>query len=126
MQENNETGGFKYLLAEQKEFCLISFVGPMDNHASDALEECLQKIKASECKYFIFNFRDVTSIHSTVHRQLVQIQHTIRKEKKSILRMCGMHPQWRPGLTTDGIIRAEEMLDNIRLALTELGKLIKN
>ncbi|HAZ11772.1 MAG: hypothetical protein A2X86_08035 [Bdellovibrionales bacterium GWA2_49_15] len=124
MDENSSAEGFKYLLAEQKEFCVVSFVGALDHHASDPLDECLSKLKASSCKYFIFNFRDVTEIQSAVYRQLVQLQHTIRKEKNARLRLCGVHPKWKTELTANGTIRADEVLDNIRLALAELSKLL--
>ncbi|MBI2519954.1 MAG: hypothetical protein HYV97_06045 [Bdellovibrio sp.] len=125
MDEGNVVEQFKYLLAEQKEFCLISFIGPMDNHAAMALDECYKKIKESNCKYFIFNFRDVALIHNTSHRHLVQMQHTIRKEKKSFLRLCGIHPKWKSDLMADGSIRADEMVDNIRIALNELSRFLK-
>ncbi|MBI2519504.1 MAG: hypothetical protein HYV97_03780 [Bdellovibrio sp.] len=125
MEENSIEMEFKYLLAEQKEFCLISFIGPMNNHASEALDECHNKIKTSNCKYFILNFRDVDLIHITAHRQLVQMQHTIRKEKKSILRLCGIHPKWKNELISDGSIRVDETVDNIRVALVELNKFMK-
>ncbi|MBI2522408.1 MAG: hypothetical protein HYV97_18455 [Bdellovibrio sp.] len=113
---------FKYLLAEQKEFCVISFVGTLDYRASSSLGECLTKVKESNCKYFILNFRDVVEIHNTFHRPLVQLQHTIRKEKNALLRLCGVNPKWKTDLTDDGTVRADEIVDNVRVALAEFNK----
>lgn len=124
MEENSTAEEFKYLLAEQKEFCVISFVGSLDHHAVIALDECLKKIKESNCKFFIFNFRDAVEIHTTTHRLLVQMQHTIRKEKNGRLRLGGLHPKWKSELVADGSIRADEVVDNIRVALAELSKFI--
>jgi len=122
--QKNEEGGFKYLLAKQKEFCVISFVGPINNKAKEELGKCLDEIKNTESCLFILNFRDVTGIDKAIHRQLVQIQHCIRsKESGGHLRICGINPKWKHDLTSVGTLRPDEMVDNVRVALAELNKL---
>ena len=65
-EQKNEEDGFKYLLATQKEFCVISFVGPINNKAKEELGKCLDEIKNTESCLFILNFRDVTGIDKAI------------------------------------------------------------
>jgi len=89
------------------------------------LTECLEKIKVSECKYFILNFRDVTDIDKIIYRDLVQIQATIRNKKKCALKVCGIKPMLKIVLCDNGIIRADEVTDNVRVALIAFSQLAK-
>lgn len=118
---NNEE--FKYSIAQQKEIFVVSFVGILNGRAAKKIEECLGRLQESQCRLLVINFREATHIEPTAYRHLVQLQHSIRKNEGSILRLCGFNPTCKSLLTDNGIIRGNELSDNIRAALSELTKM---
>lgn len=111
---------FNYLFAEQKEYCVISFLGAMNKGALVPLEECAKRVQECDGEYFVLNFREVPSVEKRVYRHLVKIQNVIRGEKISKLKVCGVNPNIKSLLIDDGIIRENEIVDNTKVALREL------
>lgn len=123
-EDNVETiEEFKYSIAQQKEFFVVSFIGILNGRAGKKIEECLARLQESECRYLILNFKDATQIEPTAYRFLVQLQHSIRKFDGKVVRSCGVNTAWKTMLIDNGIIRGNEITSSIKSALVEMNKL---
>lgn len=120
---NDETEEFKYILAQKKSLCIISFIGPLNHTAIRSMQKCHEELKDVDCKLVALNFRDVTEVGGKIYRDLVQLQNLVRTEKEGFIKVCGMRPVWKAKLLDEGIIRSGEIVDNIRVAIIELSKL---
>lgn len=112
---------FKFLIAQQKSVCVVSLIGLLDDNATAKIQECQEQLQTAGCHFLLLNFRDVIEIKPTTHRHLIQLQHSIRSIKGQAVRLCGVRPAWQVSLVENGVIRKEEIVDNVRKALVELS-----
>lgn len=115
---------FNYHISQGKDIFVISLTGVLNGKATKQFQECLAKIEEADCRFLVLNFKDTTHIDSTAYRHLVQLQHSVRKDKGKAVRLCGINPSWKSLLVDNGIIRGSEIVDSMRAALLDIKKLI--
>lgn len=74
-------------------------------------------------QFFIIYFREVTSVKTSSHRIFALMQKMIR-DKMGFIRICGLHPNIKKEFLDSGIVKDEEICDNIRTA-TAIFELVK-
>lgn len=110
-----------FFISEQKHIVIATLVGALDRKCASTLEECGQEIRRRNPRWVILNFRDVTKEFDP---SLVPFLARIQKETRALpseLRLAALHPELRKVLVGHGILRQEELCDNLAQALQSLS-----
>lgn len=95
----------------------IPAVGPMNDSSMPMLSDLRREIaKNTDAKVIVMSVRDVPEISGDAIQFLAQLQKFIR-ERPSEIRFCGMKPVLKSKLLSRGIIRTNEVFDNLQLAI---------
>lgn len=109
MDKPNE---FKYVLGEKDDALLILFYGKMNSRELVELEKCKLEVADKPQKIIIMNFRDVTACMPAVHTFFVKFQKMFRDSGR-LVGLCGLNPDVKFALLSSGIIRENEIYNNI-------------
>lgn len=115
--KDSEEELFKFMISEQGQVCLIVLIGDLGLKNKESYTECINQIKESKCRFFVINLREVELIPRASHRFLVQLQREVREKEGSKIRVCCVNPKFKPELTDHGIIRNQEIANNVKKAL---------
>ncbi|OFZ55602.1 MAG: hypothetical protein A2428_12135 [Bdellovibrionales bacterium RIFOXYC1_FULL_54_43] len=116
----NDSEKLTYFIAEKNNIVVISLIGPLLRGNAHVLEACMDEISRRHVRFVIVNFRDVpNTMDRTVIPALARLQRLIRS-KPAVLRMSSIHPELRRTLETQGILRPEELANNLSDALKSL------
>lgn len=103
---------FKYVLGEKDDLLLVLFCGKIGAKEVPVLEECEGLIKEKPQPIVIISFRDLNALNPGSHATIARFQKTIRDEGK-ILGLCSIRPEIKTLLLSSGIIRENEIFNNI-------------
>ena len=120
-----ETDNFFYHLSKINSYRVISFYGPLNERASYQLIDCYKRISSINDQYFIFNFREVTSVDKKSFLELAQLTALVRSEKKALLRGCGIDELLIPRFLDCRIFLESEILGKMSLAIRSFNKMKK-
>ena len=109
---------FQYLVAMKGEFMVVSLVGGMDDVAEEQLSALYGEIEIKKPRFVVLNFRDVAFVERSAYRLLTMIQMYVRNELNGVVRSCGVLPKIRKVLEQEGVLRKNEVCDNVQMALT--------
>lgn len=125
MDEDHEVKNleFNYFIAEQPPYCVVALIGKMDKDSKEKISDCLNQVAEINCKYFIFNFRDIITLEQNCHRDIVQMQLSVRQQKNGQVRNCGIIPKYKKEMLDLGTLKAEECVNNLKDAIVQLKKL---
>lgn len=111
-----------YFLAEQRSIVIVTLLGPLSRMGAPVLEKCLQELLPKSCTWVIINFRDVPpEIEATILPTLARFLKDLRTHGAS-LRLSSMHPALRERLGERGILREDELVNNLQEALKSLAQ----
>lgn len=116
-----KTHDFEYFISIKEPFLVIAFLGHMTKVSAAVIEKCQAEILASQAKFIVLGFRDVSKIDLPVVPALVKIQKSIRDAKKE-LRVASLRPDIKTLLLDAGAIRHEEVQLNLPDALQSFSK----
>jgi anti-anti-sigma regulatory factor len=120
LAEEKEPKTLKYFVANHKAIAVVTLVGSLTKATSQSLEECLSEILKSDAKWVVLNFRDVEpQVERTVFPALARFQKLIR-EKCVALRVTSFHPELKKLLNDYGLIRTDELKNNLTDAIQTL------
>jgi anti-anti-sigma regulatory factor len=126
MTPTQEIPKLSYFLSEKKGILIVSLIGPLNRSGREVLEACSKDILASGARWVILNFRDVgAEIETFLIPALAQLQKDIRK-KPADLRIAGLHPGLRHTLEGRGVLRQQEISNNLAEALQAIAPLLLN
>lgn len=109
-----------YFLAEKNRILVISLIGPLAKVNTPTLENCIREVKERSPQWVILNFRDVPpEVDKTVVPQIARLQKLVR-EKPAILRLSSIHPELKKFLEYEGLVRSDEVCNNLAEALKSL------
>src|SRR5438445_23216 len=103
---------FTYVFGEKDELLLVLFQGPINPKMIPILENCENDIKTKNQKILIFVFRDVPTFMPGPHINLAKIQKVARDAGK-LVGVCGLRPDIKSVLLGLGIVRENEIFNNI-------------
>lgn len=113
---------FDYFISEKNEFLVVSFLGKIDNNCLDKLSNLKQEILSKEqVKFVVLNFRDSIDIVGEAIQAFTHFQKDIRA-KPAELRVCGLNPNIKDKLIRLGLLRGNEIVDNLNVAIQSLAK----
>ena len=120
--EQAATTPFQFLIAEKNKVVVLSFVGAMTT--SPEFDKCLGQLDRLDFTNIIINFRDVTSLESPAIPFLAQIKKLARK-KSPLVAVCGLKPEIKDKLLSQGVISKPEVFGNVRDVLLKLANQTK-
>lgn len=110
-----------YYLAEKHSVLIVTWVGPWVRANAAVFEEASQAILSSKASWVILNCRDVPPLMDrTLEPPLARLQKALREGKKEV-RVASLHPDLRKILIERGIVRVQEIHDNLASALMEIS-----
>lgn len=119
MSQNGELC-FQYFLSDKRPILVVTMVGRMNFLAVQTLLSCkaeINKLSHGEgIKFVVFYFRDVEAITGDAISVLTQIQKEIRA-RDCALNLCSLRPDIKEKLVNMGVVRRNELSDNMRDAL---------
>lgn len=108
---------FEYFISEKNGFLVASLIGTIGAHVEEKLRELQESLAhRPEAKKVAINFRDVSSISKECIPLIAMMQKTVR-DKNASLRVCGLKPELKEQLDKAGILRPNEISDNLQTAL---------
>lgn len=111
---------FQYFLSDKRPILVVTMVGRLNFLAVQALLSCKAEINKlshhDDIKFVVFYCRDVEVITGDAISVLTQIQAEIRSRGCS-LNICSLKPDVKEKLTNMGVVRRNELSDNMRDAL---------
>jgi anti-anti-sigma regulatory factor len=105
-----------YFVSEKNRFLVVSLTGWISDSSLPTLQEIENIVGASQASLVVLNLNGVTAISPTTIPQLATLQQRIRK-RPADLRLCGVAENLRHLLNRRGIIRLNELADNLEFAL---------
>lgn len=119
MSQNGELC-FQYFLSDKKPILIVTMVGRMNFMAVQTLLKCKAEInrlsQKENARFVVFYCRDVELITGDAISVLTQMQAEIRARDCS-LNICSLRPEIRERLVNMGVVRRNELTDNMRDAL---------
>lgn len=112
-----EKESLTYFLAEKNNILVVHLIGPLIHKNMHVLESCGKEIGSRKAKAVIVNFRDVAA---GMDRSMVPVLAKIQKQIRvmpAALRMSSLHPDLNHFLEVQGLIRSEELANNLNEAL---------
>ncbi len=120
---NRDVPKLNYFISEKSRIVVVSFVGPLVRDSALVLQECQAQILERNPSLVILYFRDVPDrVDQTVFPAIARIQKAIR-DKNIQLKLCSLHPHLRTTFNDFGIIRPNELADNLAQALEGVAAL---
>jgi anti-anti-sigma regulatory factor len=97
----------------------VNLVGSMQQvSVAQSIDEIKQELLAKEkVKLVVLNFAQVTAITSELVPALTSLQKSVRS-KPSELRMCGFQVSLKEKISKFGILRANEMAEDLKQAIS--------
>jgi anti-anti-sigma regulatory factor len=107
----------QYFIAEKNAVMIISWIGEFSHETSGVIEKCREDVGNSTAKWVILNLRDLKpSMDKITVPIFARLQKTVR-EKPAILRLTSVHPELRGFLLQQGVLRPDELTNNLAEAL---------
>ncbi|MCM2278188.1 MAG: STAS domain-containing protein [Oligoflexia bacterium] len=106
-----------FFLSEKGSILIVTLIGPLVKDNALAFEECLQEVARSGASVIIMNFRDVSETMDPSFGPAIARLKKAVYERKARLRMSGIHPALRIQMAQAGVLRLEEICDNLSQAL---------
>jgi anti-anti-sigma regulatory factor len=110
--DTTDNDPFKYVLGEKDDLLLVLFCGKLGSREVPILEECEQVAKDKPQPIVIISFRDLAQLNPGAHATIARLQKTIR-DKGKILGLCSLKPDVKNLLLSSGIVRENEIFNNI-------------
>lgn len=102
---------------------VVNWIGLLAKQNLRRVEECTQEIANSDATWVLLSFRDVQPhLDLSLVPALERFQRVVRA-KPAELRLCSVHPILRGLMTTQGLVRPEELAPNLSTVLQSLPKL---
>lgn len=107
---------FEYKLISKGEVAIVSFAGHLSKESRDKMAICQDEVMRSNVTMVVLFFRDVTNIDCNILRELVQIQHEMRKNNLKLF-ITGLSQSLKQLLDERGVIRGSEVKNSLEEAL---------
>jgi anti-anti-sigma regulatory factor len=113
----------QYFIAEKNAVLIVSWVGEFAHGTAEVIDKCRDEVVKSGAKWVIFNLRDLKpSMDRITVPVFARLQKGIR-EKPAVLRLTSMHPDLRGFLQEQGVLRPEELSNNLAEALQGIAQM---
>lgn len=116
VSHNGKVAGSHYFVSTQGPVAIVTFVGDLNSSAVEMLGKCRIELVAVKVKFLVFYFRDVETITGDSIQSLTQIQLDARGRELEI-RMTSIKPNIKEKLLKMGVVRGDELANNLRDAL---------
>ncbi|MBX3021188.1 MAG: STAS domain-containing protein [Bdellovibrionales bacterium] len=114
---------FKYFVARKDFFLVVSFVGNLADSVADQLEKCKNEIlEHPDLRALVLHFGEVSEIGMDAVPILAQIQAAARTRNLQ-LRLSGLSGELLEKLYKKGVIRKQELANDLREALLHVARL---
>lgn len=111
MNENME-----YKIIDNNDVAIVTLKGKISRNAKSIFVECKNELFESHSKVIILYFKDVTGIEHVALRDLVILQHELRKNNQRVF-ITGLTSALKKDLSEKGAIRLDEIRANLEEAL---------
>ena len=109
------------LFSEKSGLLIISFVGPVVCGNRGELEAAFKRLSEFKAKWTVLHLREVPpNIDKGMIPELTRFQKAVR-DLPSELRVSSLHPELRKFLLAQGIVRTDELVNNLQAAIESLG-----
>jgi anti-anti-sigma regulatory factor len=107
-------------MSSNESILVVTFAGAMAPSSVQTLQRCREELAVAKLPEFvILYFRDVPTVSIDAVQILAQMQRDIRL--KCPLSICSLRPETRDKLLAMGILRQNEMSNNLQDALQRLA-----
>lgn len=103
---------FRYVLGEKEELVLIVLYGRLSGRDIGTLEEIENILNQKSQPILLLNFHDVTSFMPAAHQCFAKFQKRMR-DKGKLIGICGLRPDVKQSILQSGIVRENEIYNNI-------------
>lgn len=110
----------KAISSQNSTLLLIALAGPINRSNASVLDRLIEEIDKKSAGWVVINMRDVGhSMERTQFSVFAKLQKTIR-EKPAELKLCSIHPDLKKTLQDAGLLRQNEISNNLPEALASL------
>ena len=107
------SSNLQYFIAEKNAVLIVSWIGEFTHQTSSIIDKCREEIAKSGAKWVIFNLRDLKpDMDKITVPVFARLQKNIR-EKPAVLRLTSLHPNLRSFLQEQGVLRPDEVANNL-------------
>ncbi|MFL5814934.1 MAG: STAS domain-containing protein [Bdellovibrionia bacterium] len=111
----------KEVVSQKSVILLISLAGPINRSNAAVLDKLIEELEKRSPGWVVLNLRDVgSSIERTQYPAFAKLQKTVR-DKGAELKICSVHPNLRTTLVDAGLLRVNEITNNLPEALQSLA-----
>lgn len=122
MEETDHPPDLRYFISEKDAILVVVFAGSLSRASHAVLEQCQAEIVEKKPARVILMFRDIADrVKLPALAPLARLKAAIRACPAE-LRICGLHPEILKMLNDRGLLRVEEISNNLHEALLELLK----
>jgi anti-anti-sigma factor len=108
-----------YRISETESVLVISLVGDLTRANQGAVREIIRKVRSTQAPAVVLNLHDVYDIERAQLGDFAKLQAAVRL-KRAQLRVCSIKPTLESFLAEMGLLRAEEVHQDLKSALVSL------
>jgi anti-anti-sigma factor len=110
----------QYFLSEKKGIAVVSFAGKLSRENEPVLQQCAAELIEKRPKFVILYLRDLGSrMDIAALPAFARLQKAVR-ELPAEMKVCSPHPELRALLEEKGLLRPNELCNNLVEALQAL------
>ena len=109
---------FEFFISQRGEIAVICFIGVANRNTIELFEACIQQAEGITARHTIFNFRDLRDLREPFFRPLAKMMADARR--RGPVRLAGLNPQHKETLAVTGILRSQEISNNLNDAIVSL------
>ena len=115
-----EAEKLSYFISEKNSIIVVNLIGTLEQGNAHILESCIQDLSKRNAKFVILSFRDVSgTMDHKLAPTMARLQKGVR-DRRAELRIAAIHPELRESLNSRGLIRTEEICNNLADALKNI------
>jgi anti-anti-sigma regulatory factor len=114
------TTSLQYFIAEKNAVMIVSWIGEFSYETSGIIEKCQEDLSKSSAKWVILNLRDLKPTMDKITVPIFARLEKAIREKPAVLRLTSVHPELKGFLLQQGVLRPEELTNNLAEALRSI------
>ena len=109
------------LFSEKAGLLVVSFIGSIVRENRAEFEEAFKRLSGFKPKWTVLHFREVPpNVDKGMLPELTRFEKVVR-DFPSTLRISSLHPELRKYLLSQGVVRTDELVNNLQEAIESFG-----
>ena|SRR5579885_271496 len=118
----NDLKNLRFFISEKNSIVVLSLAGLLYKDSIPVLSDAQSEVVSKSPKWVLLLLNDLSGIDPSALSALTRLQKAIR-DIPAKLRICGLNPKLKSLLEEKGLLRRDELVENLNDAIMDVGRL---